>query len=192
MPRVGVIKPSTRPGRAEELVMMLPKEIELEHAGCRIANGTRQELERFAAERLAADGEAVEVEQAEFAQVQHHLGHAAGEEDGLLYLAMRYVDGRDLSSLIASLGRLDAPGQLDVAPNRYPANGSRLQQRGVGPPPRRGHDQPDTVDQVEVAAGRTERHLRPEDLQDLRVLPLQLTLSLVHGDDAGEIGRAHV
>jgi maleate cis-trans isomerase len=46
MPRVGVIKPSTRPGRAEELVMMLPKEIELEHAGCRIANGTRQELEQ--------------------------------------------------------------------------------------------------------------------------------------------------
>ena len=46
MPTVGVIKPSTRPGRAEELVMMLPKEIELAHAGCRIARGTREELER--------------------------------------------------------------------------------------------------------------------------------------------------
>jgi serine/threonine-protein kinase len=33
--------------------------------------------------------------------------HAAGEADGLLYLAMRYVDGRDLSGLLASLGRLD-------------------------------------------------------------------------------------
>ena len=33
--------------------------------------------------------------------------HAAGEADGLLYLAMRYVDGRDLGGVLASLGRLD-------------------------------------------------------------------------------------
>ena len=46
MPTVGVIKPSTRPGRAEELVAILPREIELEHAGCNIANGTRAELEQ--------------------------------------------------------------------------------------------------------------------------------------------------
>jgi maleate cis-trans isomerase len=46
MPTVGVIKPSTRPGRAEELVAILPREIELEHAGCGIANGTREELEK--------------------------------------------------------------------------------------------------------------------------------------------------
>ena len=46
MPIVGVIKPSTRPGRAEELVAILPREIELEHAGCNIANGTRTELEQ--------------------------------------------------------------------------------------------------------------------------------------------------
>jgi maleate cis-trans isomerase len=45
MPRVGVIKPSNRPTRAEELVAILPKEIELEHAACNIAQGTREELE---------------------------------------------------------------------------------------------------------------------------------------------------
>jgi ABC-type transport system substrate-binding protein/class 3 adenylate cyclase/tRNA A-37 threonylcarbamoyl transferase component Bud32 len=33
--------------------------------------------------------------------------HAAGEADGLLYLAMRYVDGRDLAAVLASLGRID-------------------------------------------------------------------------------------
>ena len=33
------------------------------------------------AERLAGRGEAVEVEQAEPPQVEHHLGHAAGQED---------------------------------------------------------------------------------------------------------------
>lgn len=45
MPVVGVIKPSTRPGRAEDLVAILPPEIELEHANCAIDNGTLQELE---------------------------------------------------------------------------------------------------------------------------------------------------
>lgn len=46
MPTVGVIKPSTRPGRAEELVAILPREIELAHAACGIARGTKEELER--------------------------------------------------------------------------------------------------------------------------------------------------
>jgi ABC-type transport system substrate-binding protein/class 3 adenylate cyclase/tRNA A-37 threonylcarbamoyl transferase component Bud32/streptogramin lyase len=40
--------------------------------------------------------------------------HAAGEADGLLYLAMRYVDGRDLASLLRSLGRLDAERAVDI------------------------------------------------------------------------------
>ncbi len=40
--------------------------------------------------------------------------HAAGEADGQLYLAMRYVDGRDLASLLRSLGRLDAERAVDL------------------------------------------------------------------------------
>lgn len=46
MPTVGVIKPSTRPGRAEELVAILPAEIKLEHAQCNIDQGTMEELKR--------------------------------------------------------------------------------------------------------------------------------------------------
>ena len=70
MPTVGVIKPSTRPGRAEELVMMLPKEIELAHAGCRIARGTREELERSFAD--------FEEKVAEMAALRVDLIHPAG------------------------------------------------------------------------------------------------------------------
>jgi serine/threonine-protein kinase len=33
--------------------------------------------------------------------------HSAGEADGVLYLAMRFVEGRDLAELLKSLGRLD-------------------------------------------------------------------------------------
>jgi len=33
--------------------------------------------------------------------------HSAGEADGVLYLAMRYIEGRDLASLLKALGRLD-------------------------------------------------------------------------------------
>jgi serine/threonine-protein kinase len=33
--------------------------------------------------------------------------HSAGESDGVLYLAMRYIEGRDLGALLKSLGRLD-------------------------------------------------------------------------------------
>jgi ABC-type transport system substrate-binding protein/class 3 adenylate cyclase/tRNA A-37 threonylcarbamoyl transferase component Bud32/streptogramin lyase len=40
--------------------------------------------------------------------------YAAGEEDGLLYLAMRYVDGRDLASLLTSLGRVDAERAVEL------------------------------------------------------------------------------
>jgi ABC-type transport system substrate-binding protein/class 3 adenylate cyclase/tRNA A-37 threonylcarbamoyl transferase component Bud32 len=40
--------------------------------------------------------------------------YAAGEADGLLYLAMRYVDGRDLASLLSNLGRLDAERAIEL------------------------------------------------------------------------------
>jgi serine/threonine-protein kinase len=33
--------------------------------------------------------------------------HEAGEDNGMLYLAMRFVDGQDLRALVASTGRLD-------------------------------------------------------------------------------------
>jgi maleate cis-trans isomerase len=46
MPTVGIIKPSTRPGKAEELVAILPKEVELLHSGINIDRGTLQELVR--------------------------------------------------------------------------------------------------------------------------------------------------
>ena len=70
MPKVGVIKPSTRPGRAEELVMMLPAEITLAHAGCRITRGTREELERSFAD--------FEQKVAEMAALRVDLIHPAG------------------------------------------------------------------------------------------------------------------
>ena len=34
--------------------------------------------------------------------------YAAGEEEGQLYLAMRYVEGEDLKTLLAREGKLDA------------------------------------------------------------------------------------
>jgi maleate isomerase len=46
MPVVGVIKPSTRPGKAEELVAMLPREITLVHSSLNIDKGTLQELKQ--------------------------------------------------------------------------------------------------------------------------------------------------
>jgi maleate cis-trans isomerase len=70
MPTVGVIKPSTRPGRAEELVAMLPKEIELAHGGANIANGTLEELRRSFVD--------FEQQVAEMAALRVDLIHPAG------------------------------------------------------------------------------------------------------------------
>jgi serine/threonine-protein kinase len=40
--------------------------------------------------------------------------HSAGEADGLLYLAMRYIDGQDLAALLRNLGRLDPERTLAI------------------------------------------------------------------------------
>jgi YVTN family beta-propeller protein len=40
--------------------------------------------------------------------------HAAGESDGVLYIAMRYVEGKDLGGLLSSLGRLDPERALAI------------------------------------------------------------------------------
>ena len=47
-----------------------------------------------AAERFAGHGQAGQIEQAESAQVQHHLGHAAGQEDAHRRMADRAVGQR--------------------------------------------------------------------------------------------------
>jgi maleate cis-trans isomerase len=70
MPTVGVIKPSTRPGRAEELVAILPREIALEHGMANIANGTREELEKSFA--------VFDAEVARMAELKVDLIHPAG------------------------------------------------------------------------------------------------------------------
>lgn len=70
MPTVGVIKPSTRPGKAEDLAAMLPSEIRLEHGNCRIAQGTRAELERSFAD--------FDAEVARMAALRVDLIHTAG------------------------------------------------------------------------------------------------------------------
>lgn len=43
---IGIIKPSTRPGRAEELMVMLPPDIDLYQTNLEISNGTRAEVEQ--------------------------------------------------------------------------------------------------------------------------------------------------
>jgi maleate isomerase len=43
---VGIIKPSTRPGKAEELAAILPEGIAMEHANLSVSAGTREQLER--------------------------------------------------------------------------------------------------------------------------------------------------
>lgn len=84
MPTVGVIKPSTRPGRAEELVAILPREIQLEHDGCNIANGRRAELEQSFRD--------FEAKVATMAKLKVDLIHPAG----VPFLLLGYQGERDL------------------------------------------------------------------------------------------------
>lgn len=80
---VGVIKPSTRPGKAEDLVALLPPEIRLEHGSCRIAQGTRAELERSFAD--------FDAEVARMAGLRVNLIHPAG----VPFLLLGYEGERD-------------------------------------------------------------------------------------------------
>ena len=49
----------------------------------------------------------------------------AGEADGLLYLAMRYVEGTDLGTLLAQEGRLE-PGRAIAIVARWPMRSTRV------------------------------------------------------------------
>src|SRR5262249_31749462 len=68
------------------LVMLLPKEIELEHAGCHIANGTLQELKQSFAD--------FETRVAEMAELKVDLIHPAG----VPFLLLGYEGERALVS----------------------------------------------------------------------------------------------
>ena len=90
-------------GRGGMGVVYRAAQISLEQA-CR-AEGDRGQLSddvalpralraRVAARRLARPPE-------------HDPVYAAGEDDGVLYIAMRFVDGTDLRALVAAEGKLD-------------------------------------------------------------------------------------
>ena len=59
----------------------------------------------------------------------------AGEDDGLLYVTMRYVEGTDLARLLHGRGRLEPGSRADLI--AQVARGARRRARGRHRPPRR-------------------------------------------------------
>ncbi len=49
----------------------------------------------------------------------------AGEQDGLLYVTMRYVEGTDLARLLSAEGRLDPTGRRRASSPRSPRRSTR-------------------------------------------------------------------
>ena len=56
--------------------------------------------------------------------------YEAGEADGRLFIAMRYVDGTDLKALLAARGRVAHPRGPSRSPRRSPTRSTPRMQRG--------------------------------------------------------------
>ncbi len=88
--------------RAEQVRLGRPVAVKVITPGLALDPGFRERFERES--RIAAA-----IEHPNVIPV-----HEAGEEDGELYITMRYVEGTDLRALITSSGRLDAQRAADV------------------------------------------------------------------------------
>ena len=80
----------------------------------------------------------------------------AGEEDGLLYLAMQYIEGSDLSTVLRSQGRLRPYRALDVC-RQVAAALDAAHAAGPDPSRRQAGERPDR------GAHRVPDRLRPDE-----------------------------
>ena len=79
------------------------------------------------------------------AQIEHaHVipVYAIGEENGVLYIAMRYIVGTDLSALITATGRLD-PRRAATIIDQVATRARRRPRAGPRPPRRQAVERPD-------------------------------------------------
>jgi serine/threonine protein kinase len=97
-------------GRGGMGIVYLAGEIRLERlVALKVIRAELAEDERFRARFRAESRTAASVEHPRVVTV-----FGAGERDGLLYVAMRYVPGTDLGRLISAEGPLDAEGAADL------------------------------------------------------------------------------